>query len=345
MNFQTPSPIPYQLQADENSAGPWAPPFHNVWGEEYQYAASIGDMVHQRQRRKWGVEFIPPFYPSSSALAAMMTPFWLSPSPDALMAPLNYPTPESLCSDAGDDGSPIHTYLPDVLPDDGFESVSTAESVPSLDILTTFVMEIPPDEDNSPGTRETSKRKNIRLAGQARASPPGPSSSAFNSVEASTMNRKLNNPPSGAERRETGAEISGIAPSRSPSPSTRPTPIARDILSWRVNDAAMTLPSPATSTATLSIPSPFPSSMARSPSPPTLAATQDSPTTAPPQRRKRPRDEEDMRENQKKKKMKLETKNLESKQTKSNEFRQETVKGWVDGKKDNFRYFFGPPTI
>ena len=103
-----------------------------------QNGAALGDMIQQRQRRQWGVEFIPSCHPSSSALAPMMEQFWLPSSPGALSvpSPLNYPTPESLFSDADNGDSPIHSIPLDGLPDGGFESVSDPKSILSSRILT-----------------------------------------------------------------------------------------------------------------------------------------------------------------------------------------------------------------
>ena len=87
-----------------------------------QNGASLGDVIQQRQRRQWGIDFIPSFHPSSSALAPMMEQSLLSPSPALFSVPslACYPTPESLfCDD-----SLSHNYLPDVLPDGGSKSVS-----------------------------------------------------------------------------------------------------------------------------------------------------------------------------------------------------------------------------
>ena len=88
-------------------------------------------MIQQRQRRQWGVEFIPSSHPSSSALAPMMEQFWLPSSPGALSVPslLNYPTPESLFSDADNDDSPSHSISLDGLLDGWFESVSDPKPI------------------------------------------------------------------------------------------------------------------------------------------------------------------------------------------------------------------------
>ena len=88
-----------------------------------QDGALLADNVQQQQRQQWGVEFIPPFHPSSSALAPAMEQFqwfWLSPSASAnadsvSKGPSCYPTPESLSD------SPTHDDLLDVVLDDGFE--------------------------------------------------------------------------------------------------------------------------------------------------------------------------------------------------------------------------------
>ncbi|KIM41539.1 hypothetical protein M413DRAFT_150768 [Hebeloma cylindrosporum] len=79
----------------------------------YQFAhydASLGDTIQQRQRREWGIQSIPSFHPSSSALASMIEPSRISPTKDE-SSPTCYPTPESLCDDDG------HSYLPVVPPD------------------------------------------------------------------------------------------------------------------------------------------------------------------------------------------------------------------------------------
>ena len=97
-----------------------------VLGEESVYlpaqdGALLADNAQQQQRRQWGVESIPPFHPSSSALAPVMEQFqwfWFSPSANAGSVPPGpscYPSPESLSD------SPTHNDLLDVLLDDGFE--------------------------------------------------------------------------------------------------------------------------------------------------------------------------------------------------------------------------------
>lgn len=93
-----------------------------------QNGVSLGDMVQQRQRREWGIGFVPSFHPSSSALASMMEQSWLPPSPTifSLYSTPCYPTPESLFYD---DYSPMPSNLLDLLSDGGFESVGDPESM------------------------------------------------------------------------------------------------------------------------------------------------------------------------------------------------------------------------
>ena len=139
--------------------------------------------------------------------------FWLSGSANAGSVPPDpscYPTPESLSD------SPPHNDLLDIVLDDGFEwSIFSSPILTNSEQMEGYPgeyaiadehrwlilrydvdspIDVPPDRDNCPPTRETSIHQNTLLADQGKAGATKPTSSA-DGVEAATRNSNIYNQP------------------------------------------------------------------------------------------------------------------------------------------------------